>query len=47
MLRTVQVNDGLHLDLDYFVEWRPWLWTDRIEFQVKREAEHDSRERPR
>ena len=36
MRRTVQVNDGRHLDLNYFVEWRPWLWrrplADTLEF---------------
>jgi hypothetical protein len=26
MSRTITLKDGRRLDLDYFVEWRPWLW---------------------
>ncbi len=26
MTRTIRLPDGRKIDLDYFVEWRPWLW---------------------
>jgi 2-polyprenyl-3-methyl-5-hydroxy-6-metoxy-1,4-benzoquinol methylase len=26
MIRTITTRDGQSFDLDYFVEWRPWLW---------------------
>jgi len=36
MTRSVVLPDGRTLDLDYFVEWRPWLWrkpvADALEF---------------
>ena len=37
-MRTIQLPDGRTLDLDYFVEWRPWLGRRPLAEQACREV---------